>query len=140
MYQMMKAFFFLLCFCGPVFAQSQPLVLNTSYSAPITSPDKTGFLDLLYAELFGRLGIDFEIQALPAERCLQNANAGIDGGDVCRIADLVNVYTNLVRSTEPVMQYNHTVFSKTKKFEVKGPESLLPFNVGIVTRMENCGT
>jgi polar amino acid transport system substrate-binding protein len=130
---MIRFFLILIFLSGTAFAQPAKIVLNTSYSAPITSPDKTGFLDLLYVELFGRLGIDFEIQALPAERCLQNANAGIDDGDVCRIADLVNVYTNFVRSSEPVMQYNHAVFSKTKKFEVKGPESLLPYSVGIVT-------
>lgn len=133
MYQLIRALFLLICFCGSGFAQSQPLVLNTSYSSPITSPDKTGFLDLLYKELFGRLGIAFEIQALPAERCLQNANAGIDDGDVCRIADLVNIYTNFVRTNETVMQYNHAVFSKDKVFEVKGSESLKPYSVGIVT-------
>lgn len=110
-----------------------PLVLNTSYAAPITAPDKAGFLDLLYAELFNRLNIPFEIQALPAERALQNANAGIDDGDVCRIADLVNQYTNLVRTTEPIMQYHHAVFVKHKSLAVNGPESLTPYAVGIVT-------
>jgi polar amino acid transport system substrate-binding protein len=115
------------------FAQAKTLVLNTSYDSPITSPDRTGFLDLLYRELFGRLGISFEILALPAERSLHNANEGIDDGIVCRVGALVNTYTNMVRSTEPVMQYQHVVFSRDKRFQVTGPESLEPYDVGIVT-------
>jgi len=120
---------------GNSHASGQPakLVLNTSYSSPITSSDKSGFLDLLYRELFRRLNIPFEIQALPGERCLTNANEGIDDGDVCRIADLVKSYTNLVRTTEPVMQYQHVIFSRTAQFKVTGPESLQPYDVGIVT-------
>ncbi len=43
-----------------VFGQTRKLVLNTAFSSPITSPDKTGFLDLLYRELFNRLNIPFE--------------------------------------------------------------------------------
>lgn len=117
----------------PAAAATKKLILNTSYASPITSPDKTGFLDLLYAELFKRLEIDFEIQALPAERALKNADAGIDDGDVCRIADLVNLYTNMVRTNEPVMQYQHVVFTRTKQFRVDGPECLKPYDVGIVT-------
>ncbi len=117
----------------PAAAATKKLILNTSYASPITSPDKTGFLDLLYAELFKRLEIDFEIQALPAERALKNADAGIDDGDVCRIADLVNLYTNMVRTNEPVMQYQHVVFTRTKQFRVDGPVSLKPYDVGIVT-------
>ena len=118
---------------GHASGQPAKLVLNTSYSSPITSPDKSGFLDLLYRELFGRLNIPFEIQALPGERCLMNANEGIDDGDVCRIADLVKSYTNLVRTTEPVMQYQMAVFSHSAQFKVAGPESLKPYDVGIVT-------
>jgi len=116
-------------------AAGQPakLVLNSIYSSPITSSDKSGFLDLLYKELFRRLNIPFEIQALPGERSLTNANEGIDDGEVCRIAALTKSYTNLVCTTEPVMQYQHVVFSRSAQFKVTGPESLNPYDVGIVT-------
>ncbi len=115
------------------FGQTRKLVLNTAFSSPITSLDKTGFLDLLYRELFNRLNIAFEIQSIPAERALTNVNEGIDDGDVCRVPDLAKVYTNMVRTTEPVMQYNIVVFSRDKQFRVDGPESLKPYIVGIVT-------
>ena len=123
----------LLCLASQASALSAPLVLNTSYFPPINSPDKSGFLDLLYQELFARLGIAFEIQMLPAERALQNANTGIDDGDTCRIAGLQNTYPNLVHTTEPVFGYQMAVFSREKKFPVSGPESLMPYALGIVT-------
>ncbi len=123
----------LLCLASQASALSAPLVLNTSYFPPINSPDKSGFLDLLYQELFARLGIAFEIQMLPAERALQNANAGIDDGDTCRIAGLQATYPNLVHTTEPVLGYQMAVFSREEKFPVSGPESLEPYALGIVT-------
>jgi len=123
----------LLCLAGQASALAAPLVLNTSYFPPINSPDKSGFLDLLYRELFARLGIAFEIQMLPAERALQNANAGIDDGDTCRIAGLQSTYPNLVHTTEPVMGYQMTVFSKEEKITISGQESLMPYALGMVT-------
>jgi len=108
------------------------LILNTSYTAPITAPDKSGVLDLFYQELFKRLKMDFEIQYLPAERALVNANKGIDDGDVCRILDLDKKYTNLVRVPEVVMQYEHVIFSREADFKVTGPDDLKPYDVGVV--------
>jgi polar amino acid transport system substrate-binding protein len=125
--------FILLCLAGQASARVTPLVLNTSYLLPFNSPDKSGFLDLLYRELFARLEIAFEIQMLPAERALQNANVGIDDGDTCRIAGLETTYPNLVRTTEPVMQYQMVAFSREHDFLVSGPESLMPYDLGIVT-------
>lgn len=109
------------------------LVLNSPFSTPITSPDGSGFLDQLYAELFSRLGISFEIQLLPGERALRNANAGIDDGDVCRIAGLDLHYPNLMRTGEPVLEYRMVVFSAGPRFAVAGPESLLPHSLGILS-------
>lgn len=135
---MIKRVFFIVFFvlpwlAGQAPASAVPLVLNTSALAPVSTPDRSGFLDLLYRELFARLGIAFEIQPLPAERALQNANAGIDDGEICRIAGLESTYPNLVHTTEPVMQYQMAVFSRERNFPVSGPESLLPYELGIVT-------
>ncbi|MFZ5774516.1 MAG: substrate-binding periplasmic protein [Thermodesulfobacteriota bacterium] len=117
----------------PAFCQTSPLVLNTSSFPPVNTPAKEGFLDLLYRELSARLGVPIVIQILPAERCLQNANAGIDDGDTSRIAGLEATYTNLVHTSEPVMSFQMVVFSRDKYFQVEGPESLTPHALGIVT-------
>ena len=115
-------------------AQAQPtLVLNTSYTAPLTSPDHTGVLDLIYKEVGKRLGVNIVIQSLPAERCLLNANEGIDDGDVGRIIGLNKAYPNLMHVPEPVMEYKMSVFSRKLDFTVAGPDSLKPYDVGIIT-------
>jgi len=117
---------------GISFADTPKLVLNTSYTAPITAPDKTGVLDLFYQELFKRLGWDFEIQYLPAERALTNANRGVDDGDVCRIFGLDKKYTNLIRVPAVLMQYEHVIFTRKFDFKVTGPDDLKPYDVGVV--------
>ena len=133
---MLHRFFFIALFClfpvGMIFATPPKLVLNTSYTAPITAPDKSGILDHFYQELFKRLGFDFEIQYLPAERALINADKGIDDGDVCRIVGLDEKYTNLVRVPENIMKYEHVIFTRNIDFKVTGPDELKPYDVGVV--------
>lgn len=114
-------------------AAAPKLVLNTSFFAPITSPQHDGALDLLYAELFRRLDLAVVIQAASAERGLLNANSGIDDGDVSRVLGIEQSYTNLVRVPEPVMRYQMVVFSRHADFTVDGAASLAPYDVGILT-------
>lgn len=109
------------------------LVLNTSFVAPITSPERDGILDLVYAELFKKLDIQIVIQASSAERGLLNANSGIDDGDVSRVLGIDKTYQNLVRVPEPVMYYQMVAFTRNANFTVNGAESLQPYDVGILT-------
>lgn len=110
-----------------------PLVLNSSFFAPITSPEHDGVLDLFYAALFQRVGLRVEIQPSSAERGLLNANNGIDDGDVSRVLGIDQTYTKLVRVPERVMTYQMVVFSRRANFTVAGPASLWPYDVGILT-------
>lgn len=114
-------------------AEMQTLVINTAYSAPLTSPDHTGALDMLYQELGKRLGIKIEIQALPAERCLVNANSGVDDGDIARVKGLDKQYTDLRMVPEAVMNFDLVAFSRKENFTVTGADSFKPYSVGIVT-------
>ncbi len=111
----------------------QTLVLNTAYTEPLTSPDHSGALDLFYKDLGRRLGINIEIQSLPAERCLVNANSGVDDGDVSRVAGLDQKYTELLRVPEAVIHIQLVAFSRNKNFTVNNGESFKPYSVGIVT-------
>jgi len=110
-----------------------PLVLNTPFFAPITSPGRDGVLDLFYAELFKRVGLKVDIQPMSAERSLLNVNNGIDDGDVSRVLGIDQAYPNLVRVPEPVMFYQMVVFTRKPSFVVKGAASLEAFDVGILT-------
>lgn len=124
--------FFFAVFNRPALAE-QTIVLGSSYSAPVTSEQKDGLLDLVYQELSRRLGIKIEIQNLAAaERVLLNANSGVDDGDVGRILGLEKKYPNLISVPVPVMKYQMVVFARNLDFEVSGVESIKPYNVGIV--------
>lgn len=113
----------------PVQAE-ETLVFNTAFSAPLVSADHTGALDILYRTLGSKLGLDIEIGMIPAERALLNANAGIEDGDVCRIAGLEENYPNLLRMPEEIMHVQISVFSKLPAFKPKGVASLKPYHVG----------
>ncbi|HJV00787.1 MAG TPA: transporter substrate-binding domain-containing protein [Burkholderiaceae bacterium] len=114
-------------------AAAPRLVLNSAFFAPITSPAHDGALDLLYAELFRRVGLEVVIQPASAERGLLNANSGIDDGDVSRVLGIEQSYPNLVRVPEPVMRYQMVVFTRHADFTVDGAASLRPYEVGILT-------
>lgn len=127
------ALFTLLSFLAMPQAQAgETLVLNSGSIAPFTSPQKNGVLDILYQTLAERLGITIEIQLLPAERALLNANAGIDDGDVCRVPGIANQYPDLIQVPEAIMPIKLTVFSKNFSFNVNGFDSLRPYRVGIL--------
>ena len=88
------------------------LVLNDTNDPPYTTPDGQGFLDIVAGEAFRRAGIQLRLVKLPAERGLINANAGIEDGDMARIAGLEGRYPNLVRVPEKLIDWEFTAFSK----------------------------
>jgi len=110
----------------------ETLVLNSGSRAPLTTPQHNGVLDVLYQTLAERLGITIQIQLLPAERALLNANAGIDDGDVCRVKSIANKYPDLIQVPEVITPIKLFVFSKNFNFKITGIESLRPYRVGIL--------
>ncbi|CAA7619162.1 Extracellular solute-binding protein family 3 (fragment) [Candidatus Terasakiella magnetica] len=76
--------------------------------------------------------MDIEIQLLPGERALTNANNGTNDGDVSRIVGLDEEYPNLMRVPEVIMRYEHVVFTRAVDAKVTGPEDLRPYDVGVV--------
>lgn len=93
-------------------AQLPVLILNDTNEAPFTTTDRKGFLDVVAGEAFRRAGVNLLLVKLPAERGLINANAGIEDGDLTRIAGLDAQYPNLVRVPEKLIDWEFTAFSK----------------------------
>ena len=117
---------------SPSWAQ-QTLVLNSSYTTPVTSPKQNGVLDQVYRELSKRLGMKIEIQMLAAaERVLLNVNEGVVDGDVGRVLGLEKKYPNMVSVPVPVMKYEMVVFTRDANFNVAGADSIKAYNVGLV--------
>lgn len=117
----------------PAVASGPPLVLNTDNTYPRSTPQETGFQDLILKEAFRRVGREIKIIHVTSERALANANEGIDDGDFVRIAGLEQVYPNLVRVPEPICVFEFAVFVKDPSIHISGWESLKPYDVGIIT-------
>lgn len=109
----------------------QPLVMCTSESAPLSTPEQTGMLDTIVAEAFRRAGVAIKILTVPGERALLNANSGAADGDINRIAGLSVQYVNLVQVPEPNMVYDFVAISR-KPLAINGWDSLRPYRVGYV--------
>ena len=93
-------------------AERPVLVLNDTNEAPFTTASGDGFIDIVAAEAFRRAGVELRLIKLPAERGLINANAGIEDGDMVRIAGLEQQYPNLLRVPEKLLDWEFVAFSK----------------------------
>lgn len=114
-------------------ADPKVYTLNSSYSPPHSTEDQTGYLDLILKEAFRRAGLKAEIQMMPAERCLQDANAGVSDGDIGRIRRVDDHYPSLVLVDEPIIESRDFVaFSIHKDFRTEDWSSLKPYHVGIM--------
>jgi len=93
-------------------ANERTLVLNNPTEAPYTTKAGDGFFDIIAGEAFRRVGLRIKLVTLPAERGLINANAGIEDGDLSRIAGLEKIYPNLVRVPEKLMVMDFVSFAR----------------------------
>ncbi|MFP5410574.1 MAG: substrate-binding periplasmic protein [Gammaproteobacteria bacterium] len=107
------------------------LVLNDTNEPPFTTADGRGFLDLVAGEAFRRAGVRLKLVRLPAERGLINANAGLDDGDLTRIAGLEAAYPNLIRVPEKLIDWDFCAFSK-QSLPGASWESLRPRSLGLI--------
>jgi polar amino acid transport system substrate-binding protein len=123
---------------GPValaydFDPSWTPVLTTAQTYPRSTPDGTGFEDLIIKEAFRRVGLTPKIAHLPSERALVNANEGIDDGNFARIAGLDKLYPNLVIVPENICKFDFVVFTRDPSIRVVDWDDLKLYNVGIIT-------
>jgi polar amino acid transport system substrate-binding protein len=103
-----------LLFVSPAGFAAGPRVLelNDVNEPPFTTPELTGFLDVIATEAFRRIEVELRLVKLPAERALLLANDGLEDGDLTRIAGLEKQYPNLVRVPEKLIDWDFAAFSK----------------------------
>lgn len=123
--------FFVQLLFSPVYA-AQALSINAPTDPPLTTPAKDGLLDIVVGEAFRRNGLALELVKLPAERALQNANNGIDDGDLSRIAGLEQHYPNLIRVPEKLFDMDFVVFTNSPKVTASDLETIARYNVGLI--------
>ena len=113
-------------------AAAKPLVLNNTAEPPLTEANGTGFLDRLAQEAFRRAGVELQLVKLPAERGLRNANAGIEDGDLNRIAGIERAFPNLVRVPEKNMDMDFSAFTRRPGLPTVTWQQLTTHRVGII--------
>jgi len=124
------------CLCGTAFGLEPEgrLLLATGALPPLSaSPGHPGFLDELARAAFRRIGIDVDVEALPPERAMINADEGIDDGDIYRIAGIERSFPNLVRVPEDVLDFEFTAYAKSPDIRIRTWDDLAPYAVAYTT-------
>jgi polar amino acid transport system substrate-binding protein len=118
---------------GAVADAAEKMQFNTGTRAPYTTEDQQGFLDLLIAELFKRVGHEAEVIVYSASaRALANANSGIDAGVAMRIKGLEAKYPNLIRVPEKLIDNDFVAYSKGLPLITASWQSLDNYTVGYI--------
>ncbi len=118
----------LLAVISPAQADPNVYILNTSTGAPYTTEDRTGFQDLVVAEVFRRIGLKGQVERYDAsKRALINANEGIDQGVAMRVKGLDKKYPNLLRIEERLIENDFVAYSKNLKFFTDSWKSIEPY-------------
>lgn len=108
------------------------LVLNDANSAPFTTENRTGLVDIVATEAFRRAGLKLKLIRLPAERALINANAGIEDGEVSRVSGIEKAYPNLVPVPEKLVDHHFVAFTRDVSLQHTSWTSLQPYSVGYI--------
>ena len=108
-------------------ATAQTVVLVT----PLNSVD-TIISEVILRTAYKRIGVDIDIQKLPAERALRMADAGKVTGEVQRIFGINKTYTNLVRIDPSINYIEASVFAREQGLSINGKNSLRGHRVCII--------
>lgn len=118
---------------GLAFAARPSLALSTGTAPPLaSSPARVGFVDALTREFFGRIGIDVTLTALPFERSLINANAGLEDGHPFRASGFEAEYPNLVQVPERIMDLDFVAYALRAEVQVRDWNDLARYSVAYV--------
>jgi len=112
--------------------QAQTLVINDTNGPPFTTPEGDGFLDIIAGKAFKQAGLTLKLIRTPPERALQNANAGIDDGELTRIKGINKTYTNLVRVPEKIIDWNFVALTRNQNISVHDWNDLRKYRIGFI--------
>jgi polar amino acid transport system substrate-binding protein len=119
---------------SPCLAQDGKLSLTTGALPPLTASAKhPGFLNLLAREAFRRVGVEVEVTAVPTERSLINVNAGLDDGDIFRVAGVEATFPNVIRIPEKTLDNDFIAYTKLPDVRLRDWADLQPYTVAYAT-------
>lgn len=112
-------------------AEPQVFGLNTGTDAPYTTPERTGFLDLVVTEMFSRMGLQGRVNRYvgASARALQMSNSGEDDGEALRIGGLEKKFTNLMPIPESIISNDFVAYSRKGMVPIRDWNGLKPHSV-----------
>ncbi|MET0094735.1 MAG: transporter substrate-binding domain-containing protein [Sedimenticola sp.] len=116
-----------------VAGEGAPFKLNITLTAPLGTPERQGFLDLVVTEMLHRVGRVPDFEFAHEERGLRALDKGLDDGNLPRVAGLEEIYPNIRQVPGKVMDFNFQVFSKNPSIVIDGWDSLQNYDVAFVT-------
>lgn len=118
----------------PAFAQQAPLRINTASVEPFVTEDQQGFLDLMIAEVFKRVGKNARINRYhgASARSMKMANNGSDDGEALRIKGQEKNFPNLIRVPEPILINQFVANSIPNSSEIQTWRDLEGHDVGYI--------
>ncbi len=123
----------LLCLSASALHAETALQIASGDGPPLSTQDQTGFADRITLEAFRRINRKAEIIHLPSQRALIEANEGYMDGDLLRVKEIPQTYTNLRRVPEKTLNYDFMVFTRHLQLTPNGWDSIKPYNVGFIT-------
>jgi polar amino acid transport system substrate-binding protein len=115
-------------------AQTAKLSLTTGALPPlVSSPGHPGFITELARAMFKRVGVEVEVTTVPTERSLINVNAGLDDGDIFRVAGVEAQFPNVIRIPEKTLDNDFVVFTKRSDIKIRTWADLQPYSVAYAT-------
>lgn len=116
---------------APATGKLPVLYLNSASAEPYVTDAHDGFHDLVMAEVGRRMGIEFRILRLPAERALISSNEGVIDGEISRLPGLEKQYTSLLRVPEAIRVTHFSAFARDKSIRPT-PEEIRKRPVGLI--------
>ncbi len=113
-------------------AAETTLRMTTSVSAPLYFEDGSGLFDQLTREIFARLGLEYEMIWLPAQRSLVDTDNGPYDGIVARTSAIEARLPNLLRVPVNVFDFEFMAYVKDDSIRIRGWDSLQPYAVGYI--------
>lgn len=109
------------------FGQTEPRLVFSAF------PDKGlpsfRICERILAEAYSQLGIPIETRAAPAARALQDAERGLNDGELCR-SSLIAEQPNDLLQVRPALFVSYAVAFANRPLPVRGWSSLKPYRVG----------
>ena len=110
----------------------EPLIASTSVGPPLYFENGNGFFNLLAAELFRRLDLDYRLDFLPAQRSLVFTNDGKTDVIIGRAAAIEKRLPNIIRVPVNILDFEYTAYTKDPDLRIDGWQSLDGYTVGII--------